>query len=126
LTARKVVLVIDDDEQLTQGIQDYLEAQGYVVYTANDGIQAYPLASARNPSLIILDVDMPITNGFKALERLRAEPGTKNIPVILMTGVASADVIPAIKNMPLLSHVKKPIPPEDLLSLVRHYIPESV
>src|SRR6266700_5322150 len=123
--ARKVVLVIDDDRQLVQGIQDYLRSQGYVVFTGSDGAQAYPLASARKPALIILDVDMPITNGFKALERLRAEPETKNIPVILMTGVASSEVIPATQKMLLLSHVKKPIAPEDLLSLVRHYIPES-
>ena len=126
MTSRKVVLVVDDDQRLVQGLQDYLESQGYVVYTANDGVQAYPLASARHPSLIILDIDMPMTDGFKALQRLRAEPETKNIPVILMTGIASAGVYPAIKNMPLLSHVKKPIAPEDLLSLVRHYIPESV
>jgi CheY-like chemotaxis protein len=117
--------VVDDDQLLTQGIQEYLESQGYVVYTANDGIQAYPLASSRQPALIILDVDMPITNGLKALEQLRAKPETQNIPVILMTGIASANVIPAIKDMPLLSHVKKPIEPEDLLSLVRHYIPEQ-
>src|SRR5438477_6008866 len=100
--ARKVVLVIDDDQQLTQGIQDYLESQGYVVYTANDGMQAYPLAAARHPALIILDVDMPITNGLKALKRLRAKPETKNIPVILMTGVASSEVAPAVQNLPLL------------------------
>lgn len=108
-----------------EGLQDYLESKGYVVYTAMNGVQAYPMASARKPALIVLDIDMPIMNGLKALERLRAEPDTKHIPVILMTGIASSDVYPTVKNMPLLSHVKKPIEPEDLLSLVRYYIPES-
>lgn len=126
MSSGKVVLVVDDDLQLAQGIQDYLESQSYVVYTAADGIQAQPLAAARHASLVILDVDMPITNGFKALEQLRANPETKNIPVILMTGLASASVPSYIMNMPLLSYVKKPIQPEDLLSLVRHYIPESL
>ena len=126
MSGRKVVLVIDDDQRLLEGIQDYLESQGYVVYTATDGIQAYPLASARKPGVIILDVDMPITNGFKSLEQLHLYPETQKIPVILITGLTSSDVYPAIKDNPLISHVKKPISPEDLLSLVRHFIPESV
>jgi len=76
--------------------------------------------------LIILDVDMPVTNGLQALDKLRADPATKQIPVILMTGMVSGQVYPVIQNMPHVSHVKKPVDPDDLLSIVRHYIPESV
>jgi two-component system cell cycle response regulator len=125
LTARRLILVVDDDQHLVEGLQDYLESNGYVVYTSSTGVQAYPLASARQPALIILDVDMPIMNGLKALERLRKEPDTKHIPIILMTGMPSGEISPAIQNMPLVSHVKKPVEPEDLLSLVRYYIPEE-
>ncbi len=125
MTTRRLILVIDDDQHLVDGLRDYLESKGYVVYTALTGLQAYPLASARQPALIILDIDMPIVNGLKALERLRAETDTEHIPVIVMTGMASSEVYPLVKNMPLVSYVKKPVEPEDLLSLVRHYIPES-
>ena len=126
MTPRKIVLIVDDDQRLVQGLQDYLEAQGYRVYAAYDGTQAYPLAAVRKPGVIILDVDMPTTSGLKALEQLRLHPETQNIPVIVMTGLVSADVYPAIQNAPLVSFVKKPVMPEDLLSLVRHFIPESV
>ena len=119
-----MVLVVDDDQRLVKSLQDYLEAQGFVVYTAFDGLQAYPVASTRQPALIILDVDMPITDGLKALENLRAHPETQKIPVILMTGLASGDVYPAIQNQPLVSHVKKPINPDDLLSLMNHLLPK--
>ena len=122
MTTNKVILVVDDDQQLAKGIQDYLQAQGYVVYLASDGMQAQPLASARRAALVILDVNMPMTNGLKALEQLRSSVTTKDIPVIMMTGVTSSEVFPTVQNMPMVSHVKKPCSPEDLLSLVRHYI----
>jgi CheY-like chemotaxis protein len=119
------ILVIDDDKHLVELIQQYLEGQGYVVYTALDGIHAHPMAQARKPALIILDVDMPMTNGLKALEQLRADPQTQSIPVILLTGVVSGRIFPFIENMPHVSHIKKPVQLEDLLSMVHHYIPES-
>src|SRR5437773_1919325 len=96
----KSILLIDDDAYLLEVIQDYLEAKGFVVHTARDGLQAHPLASSRKPSLIILDVDMPHTNGLKALQQLRKDPKTENIPVILLTGMVSASVFPSIQNMP--------------------------
>jgi len=123
--ARQAILVIDDDKHLVELIQQYLEAQGYLVYTALDGFHAHPMAEARHPALIILDVDMPITNGLKALEELRADPKTKEIPVIMLTGVVSSRVFPVVENMPRVSHIKKPVGLEDLHSMVRHYIPDD-
>ena len=125
MTARNTILLIDDDQRLVKGLQDFLEAHGYVVYSAFDGAQAYPQASARNPALIILDVDMPVTDGIKALGQLRAHPETQFIPVIMMTGVASAKIYPVIENQPLVSHVKKPVDPDDLLSLNNHLMPKK-
>lgn len=125
MTAKGPVLVIDDDRHLVELIQQYLEAQGYVVYTALDGLHAHPMAQARHPALIIMDVDMPITNGFKALEQLRSHPETKSIPVILLTGVASDHVYPLIEYKPRVSHIKKPVQLEDLLSMVHIYLPED-
>jgi len=123
--ARQAILVIDDDKHLVEVIQQYLEAQGYIVYTALDGLHAYPMAQARKPALIILDVDMPITNGIKALEQLRADPKTQNIPVIMLTGVVSGSIFPIVEKMSRVSHIKKPVSLEDLHSMVRHYIPDG-
>ena len=120
------IVVIDDDKHLVELIQEYLEAQGYVVYTALDGLHALPMAQARHPALIIMDVDMPITNGLKALAQLRDDPETASIPVIMLTGVVSIHVFPLIEKMPRVSHVKKPVQLEDLLSMVHVYIPDDV
>ena len=119
------ILVIDDDEHLVELIQEYLEAQGYVVYTALDGLHAHPMAQARHPALIIMDVDMPMTGGIKALELLRADPKTQTIPVIMLTGVESVKIYPVIERLANVSHIKKPVSLEDLLSMVHAYIPDN-
>jgi CheY-like chemotaxis protein len=121
--SRAAILVIDDDKHLVEMVQLYLEEKGYVVYTAQDGVHALPTAEARHPALIIMDVDMPVTDGLKALSQLRADKKTAGIPVILLTGVISSHVFPIIQDMPKVSHIKKPIQLEDLLSIVRHYVP---
>ncbi len=118
------ILLVDDDPRLTSAMQDYLQANGFIVYTATNGMQALPVAVGRRPSLIIMDVDMPIMNGLQALEMLRTDNRTKTIPVIMLTGVVSEKVYPVVESMPNVSHVKKPVRPEDLLSLIRHYLPQ--
>jgi len=123
--AKAAILVIDDDKHLVEVIEQYLSAQGYVVYTALDGLHVHPMAIARKPALIIMDVDMPMTNGIKALEHLRADPKTAAIPVIMLTGVVSSQIYPVIERMPNVSHIKKPVSLEDLLSMVRVYVHEG-
>jgi CheY-like chemotaxis protein len=123
--ARQVILVIDDDKHLVEVIQQYLEAQGFLVHTAVDGIHAFPMAQEQHPVLIIMDVDMPIVSGLKALEQLRADPKTKEIPVIMLSGLSSGRVYPFVEKMARVSHIKKPVSLEDLHSMVRHYIPEG-
>ena len=119
-----VILVIDDDKNLVELMQQFLEGEGYTVFTALDGIHARPLAEEREPALIIMDVDMPFTNGIKALEQLRAGEKTSHIPVIMLTGVVSGSIYPIIEQMPRVSHMKKPVSLEDLLSMVRTYVRE--
>ena len=118
------IIVIDDDKHLTEVLQQYLEGLDFTVFTALDGVHAYTMALARKPALIIMDVDMPIMSGLQALEKLRADPKTQTIPVILLTGVISDTVYPLIQNMPRVSHIKKPVNLEDLGSMVRVYIPQ--
>ncbi len=119
----KKILIVDDDRLLVDSLKDYLEDCGYEVLTAYDGAGTPELVRTHLPALIILDVDMPVVNGIQTLQKLRMDPATCRIPVILMTGVASAQVYPAIASMPMVSHIKKPIEPEDLLSVVKYYVP---
>lgn len=120
---RPVVIVVDDDKHLVELLQSYLEGLGCIVYTGFDGQAAWSLAKIRKPALAIMDVDMPFVSGLRALELMRKDDLTKNIPVILLTGMASGSVYPQIASAPNVSHIKKPVELEDLGSIVRHYLP---
>ena len=81
----KHVLVVDDEEQLALAIKIRLQSQGYEVVTANDGQQALELASQQRPDLIIMDVLMPVMDGYSCLRELNTRFGRGKIPIIILT-----------------------------------------
>ena len=118
----KTVLVVDDDSSIVHLLKEDLELEGYKVLEGYDGQMALQLARSAHPHLIILDVNMPLLGGLKALEYLRESSETQRIPVLFLTGEASANVAPNLTIQPRVAHVKKPIDLEDLNSLVRQLI----
>ena len=119
---QKTVLVVDDDPSIVHLLREDLEVEGYRVIEAFDGQMALQQARSARPHLIILDVNMPFLSGLKALEFLRESPETHKIPVLFLTGEASANVAPHLAEAPRVAHVKKPIDLEDLNSLVRQFL----
>jgi CheY-like chemotaxis protein len=116
------ILVADDDPYLVRLIRENLELEGYDVTCAFDGAQAIHTVQERRFDLIVLDVNMPMANGFKVLEYLRTRPDTEKTPVIVVTGEPSGDVYPIVARDPRASHIKKPLDIESLNSLVKHYL----
>src|SRR5258708_18559454 len=94
------VLVIDDDTSIVHLLKENLEQEGYRVLEGYDGQMALQLAKTSKPQLIILDVNMPLINGLKALEFLRELPETKNIRVLFLSGESSSHVMPALNSAP--------------------------
>ena len=116
------VLVVDDDPSIVQLLKEDLTQEGYKVLSGYDGQAALQLAKSAKPNLIIMDINMPMINGLKALEYLRGMPDTKNIPILFLSGEASSNVIPKLEAAHRVAHVKKPIDLDDLNSLVRQFI----
>jgi len=89
----KSILIIDDEEGILGLVRATLEAAGgWRVLTARSGIEGLASAAAEQPDAILLDVMMPDLDGPATLQRLRADPATRSIPVILLTAkVQSAD-----------------------------------
>ena len=83
------ILLIDDDLALLQMLKRALEDEGYGIVLGFDGQMALNLAKTRRPNLIIMDINMPMTNGLKALEFLRKAKETAAIPVIFLSGEKS-------------------------------------
>ncbi len=81
------ILVIDDDQAIAELIKVNLELLGHQVTTANDGIKGLALAQQNRPDLIVLDVMMPDLDGFTVCQRIRQNPGTNTIPILMLTAL---------------------------------------
>src|SRR2546423_14808563 len=87
------VLVADDDPDMVTILRVNLEAEGYSVEEAGDGVEAWQRARETRPDMVVLDVMMPEVDGFAVLDRMRADPDTCDIPVVLLTAKCSDEEI---------------------------------
>ncbi len=94
-----LVLVVDDNQQNLELLQAYLEDLGCPVRTATDGVECLAEVRRKQPDLILLDVMMPKMSGFQACEHLKADPTTRDIPIIMVTALNEvSDVEKAIES----------------------------
>ena len=112
------VLVVDDSAAIRALIVVNLELEGYDVRTAVDGLQALDVVREWRPDVITLDVVMPRLDGFETLERLRGDPGTAEIPVVVVTGRAQAADRARGEALGADAYVSKPFEPAELVSVV--------
>ena len=87
------ILLIEDDPFLLSMYSIKFEAEGFVVVSADDGEKGLEMAKKTNSDIILLDILMPKMNGFEVLEKLKADEGTKKIPIILLTNLNQKDEI---------------------------------
>lgn len=124
---RKTVLLVDDDPVFVEAVSAVLETR-YIVRTARNGAAALDAVASGHPDLIVLDVmmDHP-SEGFDVARRLRADASTREIPVIMFTGV---DQIYNYRMeaeetwVPCVRYLEKPLPPEQLLAHIGELIGE--
>lgn len=83
--AAKKILVVDDEQQLALAVKIRLQSRGYQVVTAHDGQQALEAATQEHPDLILLDVLMPVMDGYSCLRELNTRFGRGKIPIIILT-----------------------------------------
>ena len=110
------ILVVDDDLNICELLKLYLENDGYVVYTANDGKQAVDMFKNKTPDLVLLDIMLPELNGLEVLRRIRR---TSEIPVIMLTARdAVMDKVSGL-DMGADDYITKPFAIEELLARIR-------
>jgi len=83
------ILIVDDDVDFIESIKTILEAKPYNVIIANQGDEGLQKAREENPNLILLDVIMPVKDGFTAAEQLNKDPELSRIPIIMLTGFSA-------------------------------------
>ena len=85
------VLIAEDDANLRQGLIDLLEGEGYEVYPAEDGQKALDCFRQQTPDLVLLDIMLPEIDGFEVCQRIKNDPATRDIPVIMLTAKKSRE-----------------------------------
>lgn len=118
--AQKRVLVVDDEDAFREMVSTILKNEGYEILETDNGLNAFELAKANVPDLIVSDVMMYSGSGFILHEFLKREPRTANIPMILMSG--QAQTAGAWGADASVEYLQKPFSREDLLSAVNRVL----
>ena len=113
------VLVVDDDAVIRQLICVNLELEGYDVHTAEDGQDALDKVRDVDPAVITLDIMMPRLDGWETAERLRNDPETAHIKVILLSARAQEADLRRGKGIGVDMYLTKPFDPDELVEAVR-------
>lgn len=113
----KHIVVVDDDKEIREIMTFALGQHGFEVATASNGVQLQYLLTARIPDLILLDVMMPGQDGYQVFYRLRADPLTRHVPVIIMTA-HSEDIYARISRDLGAVHLTKPFHPLEMVARV--------
>lgn len=116
------ILIVDDTPINLRVIVESLEGQGYQILVATRGEEALKRASYVQPGLILLDVMMPDVNGFEICRRLKAQPDTRDIPVIFMTSLASVDDKVTGFSVGAIDYVTKPLHVEEVRARIETHL----
>jgi len=116
--APPVVLVADDDEDVLQLVAAVLEEEGYEIETACDGLEALDRLSTRRPDLALLDVRMPGVDGVELSRRIRRNPRTRDVPVILLSALVHAKYVARGFAAGATDYIRKPFSPNELIARV--------
>lgn len=112
------VLVVDDDPEILHVTKECLSAAGYSVLTAIDSSAARQIARDERPDVIILDVDMPVTNGLEICKSIKADGMLKNIPVVLIDEKATPEKVVSGFEMGAHDYLEKPFDERELTARV--------
>ncbi len=120
--SRQSILMVEDDEHIAYILRFLLERNGLAVEQAADGRQGLARLAQPPPDLVLMDIMLPYHDGLELLERLRAEPGWRTVPVLMLTAKArEADIVQAL-DLGANDYVTKPFQPEEVLARVRRVL----
>lgn len=119
------ILIIDDDNAINELIKINLELSGYKVLQALDGIKGFALAKQELPNAIILDVMMPEVDGYTVAQRIRQNPSTKNVPILMLTALSQLQDKVKGFDIGIDDYLTKPFEMEELKVRLRAILKRS-
>jgi two-component system cell cycle response regulator DivK len=121
----KCILVVEDQEDNRQIVRDLLTTTDYEVMEAENGEEALAAVAKQRPDLILMDIQLPIMDGYEATRRIKADPGLSAIPIIAVTSYALSGDEEKARAAGCDDFVPKPFSPRELLAKIRKYLPSA-
>jgi two-component system cell cycle response regulator DivK len=118
----KRILVVEDQEDNMQIMRDLLGTTGYDMLEAGNGEQALAIVAQQRPDLILMDIQLPILDGYEATRRIKADPALQSIPIIAVTSYALSGDEQKARAAGCNDFVSKPYSPRQLLAKIRQYL----
>ena len=120
---KKRILVVEDQEDNRQILRDLLASTDYEVIEAENGEEALAAVAKYRPDLILMDIQLPILDGYEATRRIKADPALNSIPIIAVTSYALSGDEEKARAAGCNDFVPKPYSPRQLLAKIRQYLP---
>jgi two-component system cell cycle response regulator DivK len=117
------ILVVEDQLDNRQILRDLLGNAGYSLVEAENGAEALAAVAKQRPDLILMDIQLPVMDGYEATRRLKSDPATKAIPIIVVTSYALSGDEGKARAAGCDAYVTKPYSPRQLLAKVREFLP---
>ena len=121
----KRILVIEDQEDNRAILRDLLSAAGYELIEAVNGAEGIAKAESEKPDLILMDIQMPLIDGYDATRRIKANPELKAIPIIAVTSYALSGDEAKTRAAGCDGYIAKPYDPRAMLRLIRKFLNEG-
>jgi two-component system cell cycle response regulator DivK len=117
-----LVLLVEDNEVNRYLVRFLLEQRGFAVDTANNGMEAIEQARVRKPDLILMDIQMPVMDGYEATRLLKADEALKSVPVVALTAYAMPHERERALDAGCAGHIEKPIDTKTFIDQLRGYL----
>jgi two-component system cell cycle response regulator DivK len=118
----KRILVVEDQEDNRRILRDLLTNVGFQLVEAEDGAQGVAAAETHRPDLILMDIQMPIVDGYEATRRIKANPTLATIPVIVVTSYALSGDEDKARAAGCDDYITKPYSPRQLLAKIKEHL----
>ncbi len=118
----KRILVVEDQEDNRQIIRDMLALTDYEISEAENGEEALAEIAKQRPDLILMDIQLPIMDGYTATRRIKGDPALRSIPIIAVTSYALSGEDKKAREAGCDDYIPKPYSPRELLAKVRQYL----
>lgn len=121
----KRILIVEDQDDLRTILRDFLKARGYDIVEAVDGGEGVAQARSTQPDLILMDIQLPVFDGYEATRQIKADPSTRTTPVIAVSSFAMKGDEEKARASGCDGYVTKPYSPVKLLAVIRGFLKDG-